>query len=601
LYPAAGILTAVLEAVRQYVDKDTISYIELQDVHITRPIIFSAPDNEIRTRLRLRSIAGGGDIYEFRHFFQKANDEWELNCTGTVHFGTLSLDRDSSLGFPDDTEKVNSTFRSLYNECCLKCFIEPEPDRLYSRLSSVGLEFGPWFQNLVHIAKGRSLANATVEIPRTSDCMPSGFEQDMLIHPVVLDGLVQLGLNTSREAHEEPGVTMVPVAFKRVRISTATQRAPGTRIVGYSTLRDSAIGVKVDVVASDDRWKEPWILLEGLEFAMLSGTPSSVSISEASVPRKLASRLEWKLDIKYTPKAIIHKSCEDSVTDLTVEEERPQLESLLHDLQRGALICIQRVLQACPLSDVAPSPSHLRTLHQAMTRIYRENSSMGTLISSNQQAHDQVLQRVADYSIDGEIMHHHCQYLDQVLRGKIHSLQVLLEDGRLNRWYAEGITWRANHAKISAYLRLYAHKHPKANILEIGGGTGGLTLSALQAMTMPDGSALFDSYCFTDISGAFFEKAQQKFKHWVHSMKFTVLDIEKDIHEQGFEDGKFDLILADNVLHATKSIYQTLSSVKKLLKPYLYLFSHPLLSFFWSNLYMTDALTICDAVMDSLF
>ncbi|RLL97465.1 hypothetical protein CFD26_104804 [Aspergillus turcosus] len=568
VYPAAGMLTAVLEAVRQYVDAaSTISHIELRDVRVTRPIVFNSPEDEVDTCLRLRRRAGDTDLFEFRYYSQRES-EWQQNCSGVVRVGRHSPGLHSD--FADETGKVDATFRSRYHDCHSRCVVEPVVDELYARLSSVGLQFGPWFQNLVRIAKGPSVATGCVQIPSTKACMPCEYEQDMLIHPVVLDGLVQLGLNTSMEAHDKPGATMVPVGFRRVVVSTLVPRSPGTQITGYSTLNHSVIGV--DVAGSDANWKEPWVILEGLELATLSAKAGDEAVSPAAVPRKLAARLVWQADIRYSPKAIVQNACEVSAPSV---DGGLSLESLL-DLQRGALICIQRVLETCPLRDVPSSPPHLRQLHRAMTRLhklalqgdlYGGDSSISGLLKGSRQSQDLFLQRFVKSSIDAEILYHHCRNLDGILRGKMHSIQVLREEDRLNRWYAEGATWRANHAKISAYLRLYAHKHPHAKILEVGGGTGGLTLSTLQALTLPDGSALFNSYCFTDISGAFFEKAQKKFERWAPLIKFTTLNIEKDIVSQGFKEGDYDLILADNVLHATESIHRTLSSIRKLLKP----------------------------------
>lgn len=48
---------------------------------------------------------------------------------------------------------------------------------------------------------------------------------------------------------------------------------------------------------------------------------------------------------------------------------------------------------------------------------------------------------------------------------------------------------------------------------------------------------------------------------------FKKLDIELDPIEQGFAESTYDLIFASNVLHATKSLQQTLVHVRKLLKP----------------------------------
>jgi predicted O-methyltransferase YrrM len=339
-------------------------------------------------------------------------------------------------------------------------------------------------------------------------------------------------------------------------------------MVGYSVINDSASGV--NVAASDTQWAQSWIILDGLELATLSAKSGDVvGPTAARVHRKLAAATEWLPSIIHTPVDIIQSAC--NVAGESMQADR------VCELQWAALIWIQRILRDCPLTDVAPSPPHLRRLHDGMTRLYNaaiqgdnfpEHTRLKMLLSSPRQVQDEALQQVASSSIDGEILDHHCRMLDRILRGSMHSIGALLEESRLHRWYAEGITWRANHDKVSSYLRLHARNNPQAQILEIGGGTGGLTLSALRAMTLSDGSALFDSYCFTDISGGFFEKARNKFAAWAHCMSFATLNIEHDLEGQGFGAAQFDLILADNVLHATKSIRHTLSAVRKLLKPY---------------------------------
>ena len=74
-------------------------------------------------------------------------------------------------------------------------------------------------------------------------------------------------------------------------------------------------------------------------------------------------------------------------------------------------------------------------------------------------------------------------------------------------------------------------------------------------------------YDFTDISPAFFEKAQDDFNIYNSRMKYKVLDIEKDVSQQGFEIGTYDLVVAANVLHATQHLDVTLKNVHTLLKP----------------------------------
>ncbi len=54
-------------------------------------------------------------------------------------------------------------------------------------------------------------------------------------------------------------------------------------------------------------------------------------------------------------------------------------------------------------------------------------------------------------------------------------------------------------------------------------------------------------------------------------MIFKVFDAEKSPSSQGYEEGSLDLIIASNVLHATKSLQKTLENTRRLLKPGGYL------------------------------
>ncbi|PQE07581.1 polyketide synthase protein [Rutstroemia sp. NJR-2017a BBW] len=119
------------------------------------------------------------------------------------------------------------------------------------------------------------------------------------------------------------------------------------------------------------------------------------------------------------------------------------------------------------------------------------------------------------------------------------------------------------YTQMAAYMRLLAQKTPAMQVLEIGAGTGGTTLQLLQSLPVRQGF----SYDFTDISSGFFVKAKEVLKAWEHSVHYKKLDIESDPVAQGFEEAKYDLIVASNVLHATKHIETSLKNARKLLKP----------------------------------
>ncbi|NJQ97643.1 MAG: acyltransferase domain-containing protein, partial [Hydrococcus sp. CSU_1_8] len=101
----------------------------------------------------------------------------------------------------------------------------------------------------------------------------------------------------------------------------------------------------------------------------------------------------------------------------------------------------------------------------------------------------------------------------------------------------------------------------KINILEIGAGTGGTTQALLPLLSSTNAS-----YTFTDVSPLFLQKAKQEFSQY-DFINYRVLDIEKDLIQQGYELSSFDLIIAANVIHATQNLSKTLNNLSSLLAP----------------------------------
>ena len=73
-------------------------------------------------------------------------------------------------------------------------------------------------------------------------------------------------------------------------------------------------------------------------------------------------------------------------------------------------------------------------------------------------------------------------------------------------------------------------------------------------------------YVFTDLSPLFLARAAEQFRG-APFLTCRSLDIERDPAAQGFEAGGFDLIVAANVLHATRDLRRTLGHVRGLLAP----------------------------------
>ncbi|MFF1871839.1 SDR family oxidoreductase [Kitasatospora herbaricolor] len=143
--------------------------------------------------------------------------------------------------------------------------------------------------------------------------------------------------------------------------------------------------------------------------------------------------------------------------------------------------------------------------------------------------------------------------LPGVLTGEAEGLEVLFgESGPIAAQVYNndpGLTYLSDAAV--AYLTRLLAEWPAdrpLRILEIGAGTGGFT-----ARLLPHLPAERTHYVYTDISSAFFPKAEARFAAY-NFLEFQALDLSVDPVEQGFVPGSFDLVVASNALHTTLDI-----------------------------------------------
>jgi SAM-dependent methyltransferase len=156
--------------------------------------------------------------------------------------------------------------------------------------------------------------------------------------------------------------------------------------------------------------------------------------------------------------------------------------------------------------------------------------------------------------------------LPAYLTGATSTLETLFPNGSFER--AEGLY---EHAPLSAYFAgigraaidalVRARRGMPVRAIEIGAGTGATT-SALLPVLPADGA----EYHFTDLSDFFLSHAREKFARYPF-VRYGHFDAERPGTEQGYADGTFDVVVATNVLHATRDLRETLRHVRALLAP----------------------------------
>ncbi len=163
--------------------------------------------------------------------------------------------------------------------------------------------------------------------------------------------------------------------------------------------------------------------------------------------------------------------------------------------------------------------------------------------------------------------------LPEILTGSTRATDVLFPDSSMCR--VEGI-YRNNavadffnsvlgESLVSAIKsRLQQDPNATLRILEIGAGTGGTT-AAILPLLAPYSRHIVE-YAYTDVSKAFLFHAEQQFVGDYPFVRPKLFDVEKPLAGQAITGQSYDMVIATNVLHATRNIRRTLTNSKAALR-----------------------------------
>jgi enoyl-CoA hydratase/carnithine racemase/NAD(P)-dependent dehydrogenase (short-subunit alcohol dehydrogenase family)/acyl carrier protein len=100
-------------------------------------------------------------------------------------------------------------------------------------------------------------------------------------------------------------------------------------------------------------------------------------------------------------------------------------------------------------------------------------------------------------------------------------------------------------------------------ILELGAGTGSTTIEVLEALAR---AGVACEYCYTDLWDKLVNEAKARLGPKYPHLRFAFLDVGTDPAGQGLRD-EFDVVIATNVVHATRDLRATLRHAKRLIRP----------------------------------
>ncbi|KAL6238509.1 hypothetical protein BDW75DRAFT_237396 [Aspergillus navahoensis] len=532
VFPATGYLIMALEAAALSNDGRPMRLVQLDEIDIHQAIVL--PDDEyagIEILFRLSSTDSHDNITTaIFHIHASTGDAFQVRASGrlTVTRG----ERDPSL-LPPPGPLPASPMRPL------------NIDEFYSFLSGMGYGYTGLFRGLVGLARQRDISRGEVQ----NLCDSNNDRYPFLLHPALLDCTLQSMLGAIGAPNDgELYTLLVPTRIKSVRINPALC-GPCPRAIqpGDVLLSDAAVtklgadGISGDVVLFTQDGAGV-VQMEGVEISpLLQPHRDRTVFSEVIFGPLTPGRGSFTDPVGFSAHALTMEHIALLYVKL-VHEQLTEDDRVNFDQHRSRLASwIDRTL--------------------ALARAGEHPILDAAWLEGTQEDLDALLSDVSG-SVMTEIANVVGTTLRRFFSGEASILEEVRKDDVLTRFYRYDLETNMMNERLGDVVGQIAFRYPRMKILEIGAGTGSATHSVLANI-----GRSYHSYTFTDISVGFFEEAKSAFAAHEDRFLFAPLNIEIDPAHQNFEAHSYDLIIAANVLHATRSMKETMTHVRQLLKP----------------------------------
>ncbi|KAL7928326.1 putative PKS-NRPS protein [Trichoderma chlorosporum] len=539
VFPAAGYIAAGLEGVRELFHDSPISIIKIKDFVVGQALII--PENGgVEAITSLTNIVRTNDTIttRFAFFAEEGRDNSVLMNEKASGSFIISLGEPNPDALPPRPEP---DFQML----------DVHEDRFYDAVGSLGFGYTGPFKALAKLHRKMDVATGYILHPEAT----VGFDR-LLIHPAALDAAIQSIIL----AYCFPGDTRLRTTHLPTTIDTIQFNVPfcESKITAESLFRASVPpgGVELSDINGDvDIFTE-----DGITLIQLQGLHTKPLVpATAKTDLQLFSEFVWGPLFPHGQSLALEG------------EEAVSERALFEDLERVAYYYLQHLNNEIPVQERSSLLPYQERLFGYVDYILgRVNNGTLTHIKPEwkDDKHETILGIISNRAndIDLEIMHAVGENLPKAIRGEMNILESMVEGNKLNRFYVDALGMPRYVEALSRIAAQISNRYPHMNMLEIGAGTGGATKIILKHL-----ANAFSSYSYTDISSGFFPTAQEVFSKYVSKMTFKVLDIEKDIESQGYEEQKYDLVIANLVAHATKDLEATMKNIRRLVKPGGYL------------------------------
>ena len=473
-----------------------------------------------------------------------------------------------------------------------RCREQVDVTRFYEALHARGLEFGASFHGVKSLTRRDGEAVALVSLD-----VPPGSTEPYCLHPALLDACIQALAAAESASLDDASDIYMPIALDRfeptgvsadrlasivsldpIGASNSETRTAHVRVVdGEGRLVARIVGLHLKRVTAAvlrrnaGRSIEDWFYrVDWQPTDALSDDPIAESLMR---PAQIARRLEPRLpELVRTHGADLYDRLGpalDSVSSVFIIHALRRLGAALHAGDHFAPEPLAQTLRVVP--------QH----HRLFARLLEILAEDGILQRSGDEwsvvrepiavdpagVIDSLRREFDRDTVEIDLTARCGAQLAEALRGEADPLHLLFPGGDLeaaSRVYDSTRVARMFGTLIRETLETAVGTLPpnrRLRVLEVGAGTGGTSAAVLDMFAKHH-----CEYVYTDQGQAFLLKAAARFAQYPF-VRYQPLDIEREPVEQGFDAHRYDVIIASNVLHATRDLTQTIAHVKQLLAP----------------------------------
>ena len=565
IFPAAAFVEMGLAAVR--ITTGTADGV-LENVHLQRALFLAedvVPILQVRARPEEATLA-------FHSSLSGDRGTWSQHCIASW-CPTKSNEMPPSL----DVKTVQKRLKDIVSgEDC------------YVAFEALGLDYGPAFRGLSKVWRKDGESLGRIKAPEVLQGKTSGYA----FHPALLDACLQV-VGAAVRADIAVGL-MMPARIARVRFLGS----PTDRMWSHVVLtKSSALMLEADInIYADDGTM--LLTIHGLRLQRVYLASGHTRTN----PVELLYEFNWYnkplLDGMTRPRSATYLPCTEELAtaalrhaDHVIRAHDPQ-NLAWRDPQQGVLVraYLVRALRQLGIRlqqgdeivlDTVMDNAKIKPEHRRIVRRYlRHLEACGTLNASKAD-HWIVRETPPDTEpavIWRDLLSRHPleiselrlleltgPYLAAILTGEVDVLTKLFPGGSiapLESLYHDALVFRVENCLTQGVIERVVAQLPPGEalrILEVGGGTGGLTSHLLERLP-----ARRTQYVFSDVSPMFLAKAEGKYYAFPF-VTYQSFDIDQDPGDQGLALGSFDIILASDVLHAARDVAVTLRHLRGLL------------------------------------